>query len=82
MKALLVLCTAPDEEVGATLARDLVERRLAACVNVLGLAFGELGSNFQPVSDAGTWVLSFAMILGRLEYFTVFSLFTWQFWRS
>jgi trk system potassium uptake protein TrkH len=55
---------------------------VAACVNVLGPAFGELGSNFQPVSDAGTWVLSFAMILGRLEYFTVFSLFTWQFWRN
>ncbi len=35
MKALLVLCTAPDEEVGATLARDLLEQRLAACVNVL-----------------------------------------------
>jgi len=54
---------------------------VAACVNVLGPAFGELGTNFQPVSDAGTWVLSFAMILGRLEYFTVFSLFTYQFWR-
>ncbi len=55
---------------------------VAACVNVLGPAFGELSTNFQPVSDAGTWVLSFAMILGRLEYFTVFALFTRQFWRS
>lgn len=32
---LLVLCTAPDEEVAATLARGLVEAGLAACVNVI-----------------------------------------------
>lgn len=53
----------------------------AACLNVLGPAFGELGNNFQPVSDFGTWVLSFAMILGRLEYFTVLALFLPMFWR-
>lgn len=32
---ILVLCTAPDADVGATLARGLVEARLAACVNVV-----------------------------------------------
>ncbi len=53
----------------------------AACLNVLGPAFGKLGSNFQPVSDTGTWILSFAMILGRLEYFTVLALFLPRFWR-
>jgi len=30
-----VLTTAPDEDVAATIARALVEERLAACVNVL-----------------------------------------------
>ncbi len=55
---------------------------VAACLNVLGPGFGELSSNFQPVSDAGTWLLSFAMILGRLEYFTVLALFSPVFWRS
>ena len=54
---------------------------IAACLNVLGPAFGVLGSNFQPVSDVGTWILSFAMILGRLEYFTVLALFLPSFWR-
>lgn len=54
---------------------------VAACLNVLGPAFGSLGSNFQPVSDTGTWVLSGAMILGRLEYFTVLALFLPSFWR-
>lgn len=32
---LLILTTAPDPETGASLARGLVEARLAACVNVL-----------------------------------------------
>lgn len=54
---------------------------VAACLNVLGPAFGKLGSNFQPVSDTGIWLLSGAMILGRLEYFTVLALFLPAFWR-
>lgn len=32
---LLVLCNAPDAGCAQTIARALVERRLAACVNVL-----------------------------------------------
>ncbi|HEA16638.1 MAG TPA: potassium transporter [Pseudoalteromonas prydzensis] len=55
---------------------------VAACVNVLGPGFGEVGANFQPVSDTGTWILSVAMIVGRLEYFTVFALFTHSFWKK
>ncbi len=54
---------------------------VAACVNVLGPGFGKLGSNFQPVSDSGIWILTGGMILGRLEYFTIFALFTRAFWR-
>lgn len=33
--ARVVLCTAPDAEIARRLARTMVERRLAACVNVL-----------------------------------------------
>ncbi len=32
---MTVLVTAPDEEEGARIARALVERRLAACVNII-----------------------------------------------
>lgn len=53
----------------------------AACLNVLGPGFGAVGNNYIPVNDAGTWVLSGAMILGRLEYFTVIALFLPTFWR-
>lgn len=53
----------------------------AACLNNAGASFGQVGSNFITVSDAGTWILSCAMILGRLEYFTVIALFLPTFWR-
>lgn len=33
--ARVVLCTVPDREAGRTLARGLLEARLAACVNLL-----------------------------------------------
>jgi periplasmic divalent cation tolerance protein len=35
MPALLVSCACPDRDVADALARELVERRLAACVQVL-----------------------------------------------
>ena len=36
MKALVALCTAPNDSVAANLAKQLVEQKLAACVNVIG----------------------------------------------
>lgn len=54
---------------------------VAACLNAAGLAFGEVGSNFQPVNDLGMWTLSAAMLLGRLEYLTILALFLPSFWR-
>ncbi|WP_231576288.1 TrkH family potassium uptake protein [Vibrio sp. ECSMB14105] len=47
---------------------------VVACINVLGPGFGVVASNFQPVSDTGIWILNLAMILGRLEYFTVLAI--------
>lgn len=35
MQPLLVLCTCPTREGAQTIARSLVEQRLAACVNLL-----------------------------------------------
>lgn len=55
---------------------------VVACLNVLGPGFGDVGSNFQPVSDAGIWVLNLAMILGRLEYFTVLAMLLPHFWKK
>jgi trk system potassium uptake protein TrkH len=33
------------------------------------------------VTDFGKWVLTFAMLLGRLEVFTLLVIFTPTFWR-
>lgn len=46
----------------------------------LGPIIGPAG-NFAPLSDAAKWLLSVAMLLGRLELLTVFALFTGAFWR-
>jgi len=46
----------------------------------LGPIVGPVGS-FAPLPDAAKWILSFAMLLGRLELFTVLVLLTPVFWR-
>lgn len=47
----------------------------------LGDVVGPAG-NFLPLPDAAKWALSFQMMLGRLELFTVLVLFRPEFWRS
>lgn len=47
----------------------------------LGDVIGPAG-NYQPLPDAAKWVLSFMMILGRLEFFTILVLLTPAFWRN
>lgn len=39
-------------------------------------------SNFKDLADGAKWILSAAMLLGRLEFFTVLVLFMPAFWRS
>lgn len=45
-----------------------------------GPIIGPAGS-FQPLPDTAKWLLAFAMVLGRLELFTILVLFTPRFWR-
>jgi trk system potassium uptake protein TrkH len=54
---------------------------VAACMNNLGPGLGNVGGNYVEINDAAKWALSFAMLLGRLEVFTVLILFTRAFWR-
>ncbi|MBU2641208.1 MAG: TrkH family potassium uptake protein [Thiobacillus sp.] len=57
---------------------------VVACINNAGPGLNEVGpaSNYAGLSDFQTWVLAFTMLLGRLELFTVFVLFTRAFWRG
>ena len=56
---------------------------VVACLNNAGPGLGEVGpaSNYQGLSDLQTWILSFSMILGRLEIFTLLVVMTPTFWR-
>ncbi|MGP1275394.1 MAG: TrkH family potassium uptake protein [Caulobacterales bacterium] len=47
----------------------------------LGEIIGPAGT-FQPLPDAAKWVMSFTMLVGRLEVLTMLALFTPGFWRS
>jgi trk system potassium uptake protein TrkH len=55
---------------------------IAAMMNNLGPGLGEVSENFQSMSDPVKWILTFAMLLGRLEIFTLLVLFTAAFWRK
>ena len=52
-------------------------------LNNLGPGLGEVGpaSTFATLSDFQTWILTVAMLLGRLELLTVFVLLSPAFWR-
>lgn len=54
-----------------------------ASVNNCGPGLGTVGpaSNYQGLNDFQTWVCTSAMLIGRLEIFTVLILFTPHFWR-
>lgn len=53
---------------------------VAACLNNLGPGLGDVGQNYAQINDFSKWVLCFAMLLGRLEIFTLLVLFTPAFW--
>ncbi len=54
---------------------------VAACLNNLGPGLGAVGYHYGELNNTAKWVLSLAMILGRLEIFTMLVLLTPAFWR-
>ena len=55
---------------------------VAATLNNLGPGLGEVASGFGDVSSVGKWASVCAMLLGRLEIFTLLVLVTPTFWRG
>jgi trk system potassium uptake protein TrkH len=53
-------------------------------INNLGPGLGAVGpsTNFSSLTDAQTWICTIAMLIGRLEIFSVLVLFTATFWRK
>lgn len=55
---------------------------VAASINNLGPGLGGVGAHYADMHDPGKWILCFAMLLGRLEIFTLLVLLTPAFWRK
>ncbi|MGB1883019.1 MAG: TrkH family potassium uptake protein [Gammaproteobacteria bacterium] len=55
---------------------------VAACLNNLGPGLGEVSAHYGNISSFAKGLLCLAMLLGRLEIFTLLVLFTPSFWRS
>jgi len=57
---------------------------VATCLGNVGPGIGQVGpmDNFSKIPDIGKWVLSFLMLLGRLELFSILILFMPYFWRT
>ena len=66
---------------------DLITSISAAATSISNVGPGlgdDIGpnGNFSSLSDYSKWILSFAMILGRLELFAILVLFIPSFWRK
>ena len=53
----------------------------AATMNNLGPALGTVADNYSILGDSAKWILSFSMLIGRLEVLTIIALFHKAFWR-
>ncbi len=72
---MLLLMIAGEDQVTAFSA-------MAATLNNLGPGLGEVAPHFRDVTDFSKWVLCLAMLMGRLEIFTILVLLTPDFWRN
>lgn len=55
---------------------------VSACLNNLGPGLGSVALNYASLTDLTKWILVLAMLLGRLEIFTLLVLLTPAYWRS
>tara|TARA_A100001035_G_scaffold47717_1_gene34339 strand:- start:5086 stop:6516 length:1431 start_codon:yes stop_codon:yes gene_type:complete len=54
---------------------------VASCLNNLGPAVGDAANSYSSLSSSSKYVLSFTMILGRLEIYTLLIILTPYFWK-
>jgi trk system potassium uptake protein TrkH len=56
---------------------------IIACINNAGPGLNAVGpaSNYGVLTDFQTWVCTLAMLIGRLEIFTLLIIFTPRFWQ-
>ena len=54
---------------------------VGACINNLGPGLSDVAQTYGALPGAAKWILCLAMLLGRLEVFTLLVLFTPMFWK-
>lgn len=54
---------------------------VGACINNFGRGLGDVAVHYGDLNTPAKWILCVAMLLGRLEVFTLLVLFTPMFWR-
>ena len=54
----------------------------AATMNNLGPGLGDVAQNYGSVGETAKWILSFSMLIGRLEVLTIIAIFHRTFWRQ
>jgi len=54
---------------------------VAACLNNLGPGLGDVHFHYGDINNVAKWLLSAAMLLGRLEVFTVLVILSPAFWQ-
>ncbi|MBI2970383.1 MAG: potassium transporter, partial [Gammaproteobacteria bacterium] len=55
---------------------------MAACLNNLGPGLGDVSAHYGEINNVAKWLLCAAMLLGRLEIFTLLVVLTPAFWRG
>jgi len=68
--------------MGEGLPFDGAVGAVVACLANLGVGMGGVSDNFVSLNDSTKWVLTFSMLGGRLEIFTLLLLFTPAFWKK
>lgn len=71
---LLVMATGLDQVTAFS--------AVAACINNLGPGLGDVGAHYGDISGIAKWILCLAMLMGRLEIFTILVLISPAFWRK
>ena len=75
-----------DEMLMALLATGLdfltAFTAVGACINNLGPGLGEVSQHYGDLNPAAKLILTAAMLLGRLEIFTLLVLLSPMFWRK
>ncbi|MCK5921914.1 MAG: potassium transporter, partial [Methylococcales bacterium] len=81
--ALYIFCSGTMYLILMATGLDLVTAfsAVTACLNNLGPGLGDVAANYSDINATSKWVLCMAMLLGRLEIFTLLVVLTPAFWR-